>query len=116
MWAACRGFTAARDRSGLASLRANSAVVRQRQHAQVADPPPPPPTPHGRLSHSVCDDTHSRLLCRRFFDCSKAGNKHPYQGIQDTHNVLSATFHPSGDFVFAGTEHNMVCEAPINRF
>eukprot|EP01048_Picozoa_sp_COSAG05_P001308 COSAG05_NODE_43_length_25931_cov_49.314636_21_plen_66_part_00 len=27
---------------------------------------------------------------------------------QDTHSVLSAAFHPSGDFVMAGTEHNMV--------
>ena len=27
---------------------------------------------------------------------------------QDTHNVFSATFHPSGNFVLAGTDHHMV--------
>ena len=29
-------------------------------------------------------------------------------GLQDTHNVYSAAFHPSGDYVVAGTEHHMV--------
>ena len=27
---------------------------------------------------------------------------------QDTHNVYSAVFHPSGDYVIAGTDHHMV--------
>ncbi|KAI5440070.1 Cleavage stimulation factor subunit 50, variant 3, partial [Lathyrus oleraceus] len=38
----------------------------------------------------------------RFFDVSKANAKRSYRLIQDTHNVRSVSFHPSGDFLLAG--------------
>ncbi|CAL5191207.1 unnamed protein product [Lathyrus oleraceus] len=37
----------------------------------------------------------------RFFDVSKANAKRSYRLIQDTHNVRSVSFHPSGDFLLA---------------
>ena len=72
--------------------------------------------------------------CIKFFDCTNAGSKHAYQSIQvlppsitfnsapppekrraqrcparqDTHCVNSIAYHPSGDFVLAGTDHNYV--------
>ncbi|KAI5440068.1 Cleavage stimulation factor subunit 50 [Lathyrus oleraceus] len=39
----------------------------------------------------------------RFFDVSKANAKRSYRLIQDTHNVRSVSFHPSGDFLLAAT-------------
>ncbi|PNX98148.1 cleavage stimulation factor subunit 1-like protein [Trifolium pratense] len=37
----------------------------------------------------------------RFFDVSKTNAKRSYRVIQDTHNVRSVSFHPSGDFLLA---------------
>ncbi|KAH1254521.1 Cleavage stimulation factor subunit 50 [Glycine max] len=37
-----------------------------------------------------------------FFDISKTNAKRAYMVIQDTHNVRSVSFHPSGDFLLAG--------------
>ncbi|KAL5751415.1 hypothetical protein ACOSP7_026018 [Xanthoceras sorbifolium] len=41
----------------------------------------------------------------KFFDFSKATAKRAFRVIQDTHNVRSVSFHPSGDFLLAGTDH-----------
>ncbi|KAL5191544.1 Cleavage stimulation factor subunit 50 [Glycine soja] len=38
-----------------------------------------------------------------FFDISKTNAKRAYMVIQDTHNVRSVSFHPSGDFLLAGS-------------
>ncbi|KAL9314369.1 hypothetical protein ACSQ67_019821 [Phaseolus vulgaris] len=37
----------------------------------------------------------------KFFDISKTNAKRAYRVIQDTHNVRSVSFHPSGDFLLA---------------
>ncbi|KAG5019946.1 hypothetical protein JHK87_015801 [Glycine soja] len=39
----------------------------------------------------------------KFFDISKTNAKRAYRVIQDTHNVRSVSFHPSGDFLLAGS-------------
>ncbi|TMW89661.1 hypothetical protein EJD97_016837 [Solanum chilense] len=38
----------------------------------------------------------------KFFDFSKAVAKRAFRVIQDTHNVRSVSFHPSGDYLLAG--------------
>uniref|UniRef100_A0A2P2LA03 Cleavage stimulation factor 50 kDa subunit n=1 Tax=Rhizophora mucronata TaxID=61149 RepID=A0A2P2LA03_RHIMU len=38
----------------------------------------------------------------KFFDFSKATAKRAFRVIQDTHNVRTVSFHPSGDFILAG--------------
>ncbi|KAI4374516.1 hypothetical protein MLD38_012500 [Melastoma candidum] len=41
----------------------------------------------------------------KFFYFSKASAKRAFRVIQDTHNVRSVAFHPSGTFLLAGTDH-----------
>ncbi|KAB2609477.1 cleavage stimulation factor subunit 1 [Pyrus ussuriensis x Pyrus communis] len=52
----------------------------------------------------------------RFFDFSKMTAKRAFRVIQDTHNVRSVSFHPSGDFVLAGTDHPIPHLYDINTF
>ncbi|XP_044487574.1 cleavage stimulation factor subunit 50 isoform X2 [Mangifera indica] len=52
----------------------------------------------------------------KFFDFSKATAKRAYRVIQDTHNVRSVSFHPSGDFLLAGTDHQIAHLYDINTF
>ncbi|XP_061357056.1 cleavage stimulation factor subunit 50 isoform X1 [Gastrolobium bilobum] len=52
----------------------------------------------------------------KFFDISKPNAKRAYRVIQDTHNVRSVSFHPSGDFVLAGTDHAIPHLYDINTF
>ncbi|KAJ7978758.1 cleavage stimulation factor subunit 50 [Quillaja saponaria] len=52
----------------------------------------------------------------KFFDFSKATAKRAYRVIQDTHNVRSVSFHPSGDFLLAGTDHPIAHLYDINTF
>ncbi|XP_050224000.1 cleavage stimulation factor subunit 50 isoform X2 [Mercurialis annua] len=52
----------------------------------------------------------------KFFDFSKATAKKAFRVIQDTHNVRSVSFHPSGDFVLAGTDHQLPHLYDINTF
>lgn len=52
----------------------------------------------------------------RFFDFSKTVAKRAFKVIQDTHNVRSVSFHPSGDFVLAGTDHPIPHLYDVNTF
>ncbi|KAK9278973.1 hypothetical protein L1049_028555 [Liquidambar formosana] len=52
----------------------------------------------------------------KFFDFSKATAKRAFRVIQDTHNVRSVSFHPSGDFLLAGTDHPIAHLYDINTF
>ncbi|KAL5723190.1 Cleavage stimulation factor subunit 50 [Ranunculus cassubicifolius] len=52
----------------------------------------------------------------KFFDFSKAVAKKAFRVIQDTHNVRSVSFHPSGEFLLAGTDHPIAHLYDINTF
>ncbi|KAF3438045.1 hypothetical protein FNV43_RR20801 [Rhamnella rubrinervis] len=52
----------------------------------------------------------------KFFDYSKMTAKRAFKVIQDTHNVRSVSFHPSGDFLLAGTDHPIAHLYDINTF
>ncbi|KAH9722265.1 cleavage stimulation factor subunit 50 [Citrus sinensis] len=52
----------------------------------------------------------------KFFDFSKATAKRAFRVIQDTHNVRSVSFHPSGDFLLAGTDHPIAHLYDVNTF
>ncbi|XP_028763582.1 cleavage stimulation factor subunit 50 [Neltuma alba] len=52
----------------------------------------------------------------KFFDISKTNAKRAYRVIQDTHNVRCVSFHPSGDFLLAGTDHPIPHLYDINTF
>ncbi|GLU13265.1 hypothetical protein SLE2022_299080 [Rubroshorea leprosula] len=52
----------------------------------------------------------------KFFDFSKPTAKRAFRVIQDTHNVRSVSFHPSGDFLIAGTDHPIAHLYDINTF
>ncbi|KAF7838549.1 cleavage stimulation factor subunit 50 [Senna tora] len=52
----------------------------------------------------------------KFFDILKTSAKRAYRVIQDTHNVRSVSFHPSGDFLLAGTDHPIPHLYDINTF
>ncbi|XP_074376327.1 cleavage stimulation factor subunit 50 isoform X3 [Apium graveolens] len=52
----------------------------------------------------------------RFFDFSKTVAKRAFKVIQDTHNVRSVSFHPSGDFILAGTDHPIPHLYDVNTF
>jgi cleavage stimulation factor subunit 1 len=48
----------------------------------------------------------------KFYDHSKVNLKRCVKYLNESHNVRSLAFHPSGDFLLAGTEHPMVCMSP----
>ncbi|KAK7843067.1 cleavage stimulation factor subunit 50 [Quercus suber] len=52
----------------------------------------------------------------KFFDFSKMTAKRAFRVIQDTHNVRSVSFHPSGDFLLAGTDHQIPHLYDVNTF
>ncbi|KAA8542563.1 hypothetical protein F0562_023715 [Nyssa sinensis] len=52
----------------------------------------------------------------KFFDFSKTVAKRAFRVIQDTHNVRSVSFHPSGEFLLAGTDHPIPHLYDINTF
>ncbi|KAM7277724.1 hypothetical protein ACFE04_004858 [Oxalis oulophora] len=52
----------------------------------------------------------------KFFDLSKPTAKRAFRVIQDTHNVRSVSFHPSGDFILAGTDHPIARLYDVNTF
>ncbi|XP_052179950.1 cleavage stimulation factor subunit 50 [Diospyros lotus] len=52
----------------------------------------------------------------KFFDFSKTVAKRAFKVIQDTHNVRSVCFHPSGEFVLAGTDHPVAHLYDVNTF
>ncbi|KAK9684458.1 hypothetical protein RND81_10G211700 [Saponaria officinalis] len=52
----------------------------------------------------------------KFFDFSKTTAKRAFRVIQDTHNVRSVSFHPSGDYLLAGTDHPTPHLYDINTF
>lgn len=52
----------------------------------------------------------------KFFDFSKTVAKRAFRVIQDTHNVRSVSFHPSGDYLLAGTDHPIPHLYDINTF
>ncbi|CAI9111762.1 OLC1v1012074C1 [Oldenlandia corymbosa var. corymbosa] len=52
----------------------------------------------------------------KFFDFSKTMAKKAFRVIQDTHIVRSVSFHPSGDFVLAGTDHPIPHLYDVNTF
>ncbi|CAA7393409.1 unnamed protein product [Spirodela intermedia] len=52
----------------------------------------------------------------KFFDFSKTVARRAFRVIQDTHNVRSVSFHPSGEFLLAGTDHPIPHLYDINTF
>ncbi|XP_068656367.1 cleavage stimulation factor subunit 50 isoform X1 [Aristolochia californica] len=52
----------------------------------------------------------------KFFDFSKTVARRAFRVIQDTHNVRSVAFHPSGDFLLAGTDHPIPHLYDVNTF
>lgn len=52
----------------------------------------------------------------KFFDFSKTVAKRAFRVIQDTHNVRSVSFHPSGEFLLAGTDHQIPHLYDVNTF
>ncbi|KAM0018981.1 putative transcription factor WD40-like family [Helianthus debilis subsp. tardiflorus] len=52
----------------------------------------------------------------KFFDFSKTTAKRASRVIQDTHNVRSLSFHPSGDFLLVGTDHHIPHLYDVNTF
>ncbi|KAL1566394.1 Cleavage stimulation factor subunit 50, variant 2 [Salvia divinorum] len=52
----------------------------------------------------------------KFFDFSKALTRKAFKIIQDTHNVRSLSFHPSGEFLLAGTDHPIAHLYDVNTF
>jgi len=44
----------------------------------------------------------------KFYDHSQANVKRSFRFIQDAHNVRSIHFHPSGDFLLAGTDYPVI--------
>ncbi|KAH7673366.1 mRNA cleavage stimulating factor complex subunit 1 protein [Dioscorea alata] len=52
----------------------------------------------------------------KFFDYSKSVARRAYRIIQDTHNVRSVSFHPSGEFLLAGTDHPIPHLYDVNTF
>ncbi|XP_051118342.1 cleavage stimulation factor subunit 50 [Andrographis paniculata] len=52
----------------------------------------------------------------KFFDFSKIVARKAFRIIQDTHNVRSVSFHPSGEFLLAGTDHPVVHLYDVNTF
>ncbi|KAM0937520.1 putative transcription factor WD40-like family [Dioscorea sansibarensis] len=52
----------------------------------------------------------------KFFDYSKSVARRAYRVIQDTHNVRSVSFHPSGEFLLAGTDHPIPHLYDVNTF
>ncbi|KQK13140.1 cleavage stimulation factor subunit 50 isoform X3 [Brachypodium distachyon] len=52
----------------------------------------------------------------KFFDFSKTAARKAFRVIQDTHNVRSICFHPSGDYILAGTDHPVAHLYDVNTF
>ncbi|XP_009407386.2 cleavage stimulation factor subunit 50 isoform X1 [Musa acuminata AAA Group] len=52
----------------------------------------------------------------KFFDFSKTVARRAFRVIQDTHNVRSVSFHPSGEYLLAGTDHPIPHLYDINTF
>lgn len=52
----------------------------------------------------------------KFFDFSKTVARKAFKIIQDTHNVRSVSFHPSGEFLLAGTDHPIAHLYDVNTF
>ncbi|XP_073039995.1 cleavage stimulation factor subunit 50 [Primulina eburnea] len=52
----------------------------------------------------------------KFFDFSRPVARKAFRIIQDTHNVRSVSFHPSGDFLLAGTDHPIPHLYDVNTF
>jgi len=53
----------------------------------------------------------------KFFDtCGTNALRRAVRYLQDTHNVRSVHFHPSGDFLLAGTDHHMIRLYDVNTF
>ncbi|XP_020095345.1 cleavage stimulation factor subunit 50 isoform X3 [Ananas comosus] len=52
----------------------------------------------------------------KFFDFSKTVARRAFRVIQDTHNVRSVCFHPSGEYLLAGTDHPIPHLYDINTF
>ncbi|KAH9298174.1 hypothetical protein KI387_029856, partial [Taxus chinensis] len=52
----------------------------------------------------------------KFFDFAKTAARKACRIIQDTHNVRSVAFHPSGDFLLAGTDHHVAHLYDVHTF
>ncbi len=44
----------------------------------------------------------------RFYDTTQSNNKRAFKTLNDTHNIRSMEFHPSGDFLITGTDHPII--------
>ncbi|KFK27872.1 hypothetical protein AALP_AA8G439900 [Arabis alpina] len=58
----------------------------------------------------------SKDKCIKFFDFSKTTAKRAFKVFQDTHNVRSLSFHPSGEFLLAGTDHPIPHLYDVNTY
>eukprot|EP01027_Heterolobosea_sp_BB2_P010110 GEZU01014877.1.p1 GENE.GEZU01014877.1~~GEZU01014877.1.p1 ORF type:complete len:339 (+),score=49.96 GEZU01014877.1:47-1018(+) len=52
----------------------------------------------------------------KFFDYTKASMKRSFRYIQESNNVRTLNFHPSGDFLIVGTDHNVLRLYDVNTF
>lgn len=52
----------------------------------------------------------------KFFDIARTGTRRAHRVIQDTHNVRSVAFHPSGDFILAETDHHIAHLYDVHTF
>ncbi|GAA0166499.1 hypothetical protein LIER_21641 [Lithospermum erythrorhizon] len=67
--------------------------------------------PHNMILISGSKDHTIKL-----FDFSKAVAKKALKVLQDTHNVRSVSFHPSGAYIIAGTDHSIPHLYDVNTF
>lgn len=59
--------------------------------------------PNGRALASCSDDCLIKL-----YDLQRVGMKRAFRHLQDSHPVRSISFHPSGDYILAGTDDENV--------
>lgn len=58
----------------------------------------------------------SRDMSIKFFDYTQPNAKRAFKSLQDTHNVRSIHFHPSGQFMASGTAHSVIRLYDLNNF
>jgi cleavage stimulation factor subunit 1 len=64
---------------------------------------------------SPCVISCSKDSTIKLFDFTKASVKRSYKHIQEYENVKSIDIHPSGDYLIAGTENNIIRTYDMNN-
>jgi WD40 repeat protein len=68
---------------------------------------------HPFLPHLI---SGSKDCTIKFYEYEKNGARRSFRFLQDTHSVNSVHFHPTGDYIVAGTEHHMIRIHDVNTF